>query len=97
MINATNWTAIIQPSQIFQVANDNTGGLFWLGSVFLIWLVMMMAMMGFGFASAVLTASFICFMLSLVLAYMGLINFLWCLVFLGAILFTLWYGMYNSQ
>jgi hypothetical protein len=89
--NATDWAGILA------IANNSTGGYFWVVMNMLIWIVAMISLLGFGFETAVLAASFLGLLVALFLSYMGLEVWRWALFYLGAILIMIIYTAFNRK
>ena len=96
-MSVTNWTNITSPDQILSIANDTTSGYFWLTVNMMIWVVLMLAFIGYGFEVAVLGSTFIALIVSFFLTYMGLIAWQWCLFFVGTLIFMLLYINWSSN
>lgn len=72
----TNWSAVSSPSDFLQVANTNTSGYGWTGIFFMVFMVLVASLSAYIVPEgALLAASFIGFLLSMLLAYLGLISF----------------------
>jgi len=83
--------------QMLQVANYNTNGWFWAVMNLLIFVVALVSLLGFGFETAVVTASFIALVIGIFLAYMDLILWKYVLFYVGIILFMIIYIAYNRK
>jgi hypothetical protein len=97
MTNIINWTNTTNINQILPMANTTTGGWFWAAMLIMLYFVLMLSLLNFGFEMSLLTSSFICFILALMLYMMGGLVTQWIvLVFLGIVLFTILY-IYTSS
>jgi len=94
---ATNWTNITTPATFLQIANDNTGGWFWVSMLFMISAVLLISMLPFGFLAALLGAAFAGLMIGIPLAYLGLVGWTWVVMFIGIIVFTILWVMYSQR
>jgi len=89
--NATNL------KDLLAIPNANTGGFFWIGMLFMMWGIIIMAMIGFGVETAMLTASFVILIAGMFLVYLGLVSWTWLMTFLGIILFTMFYMIWQKN
>jgi len=88
---ATNWTSASDMGGVLKLANDNTGGFFWLGMLFMIYVVMVVSMLGFGLETAVLASSFGALIIGLIMVALGLVAWQYVAGFIGVIiLLILW-------
>lgn len=94
---AINWTDITTWTGILQTANTNTSGWFWTLILYGIFFIALLLMSGWGFEVALLVASFIGFVLGMILAYMGLVAWTWVLVFVGVILIEILYIVWTGD
>ena len=85
-------TTILQQSEglydVFVYANDSAAGLFVMLFMLAIFFVLLAALKRYTFARALLASSFVCFILSTMLVYIKLLNFLFPLGFLTITAFT---------
>ena len=81
---------------LLEVPNQHTP-YFWLGMLAMIFFVLTMSFLGFGFITAVLTSSFITLILGIMLVYMGLVSWSWLMTFLGIILFLMFYITWQTR
>ena len=91
-----NWTNITTAEQVLGIANTQTGSWFWTATLFMLWGVLAITMLGFGFPSALLGASFGAFMIGLILTYMGLVSWGWTAFFMGWIIVIIFYKIFTS-
>ena len=89
--NATNL------KDLLAIPNATTGGFFWVGMLFMMWGIIVMAMLAFGFEVAMLTASFVMLIAGLFLVYLGLVSWTWLMTFLGIILFMIFYMVWQKN
>lgn len=82
---------------ILQVANLSTGNWFWAVMNLLIWVVALISLLGFGFETAVLSASFLGLLVGIFLSYMDLVSWHSVLFYLGAILLMIIYSAFNRK
>jgi hypothetical protein len=86
-----NWSNVSNFNDYLQASNTGSEGLFWITVVYLIFAVILISMSIFSFEAAILTAAFIGLILSLMLAFAGLVGFWVVGTFVGIILFMLLY------
>ena len=89
--NATNL------KDLLAIPNATTGGFFWIGMLFMMWGIIVMAMMAFGFEVAMLTSSFVMLIAGLFLVYLELVSWKWLMTFLGIILFMIFYMVWQKN
>ena len=70
---------------------------FWLGMLVMIFGVLVMSFLAYGFEVAVITAAFMTLILGMMLVYLGLVAWQWLMMFLGVILFMIFYITWNSR
>jgi len=101
MVNTTmqnvNWTNITNIEQILAVANTNTGSWFWTATLYMVWVILFVSTLNFGFEIALLGASFSCFMLGVLLTYLGLVSWVWTAFFMGVIIVIVFMKLINSK
>ena len=79
------------------ISNTNSNGWFWLGMLFLIFIVLLVTLSNFGIEVAILSSSLIALILGVFLVYMNLIAWSWVLFFLALILITFTYIIYVKR
>jgi len=89
--NATNL------KDLLAIPNATTGGFFWIGMLFMMWGIIVMALLNFGFEAAMLTASFVILIAGLFLVYLELVSWTWLMTFLGIILFMIFYMVWQKN
>jgi len=92
-----NWSNITDFGQVPAAANTVSGGSFWVGMLFMMWIILMMILIGFGFEVAIITSSFIFLIISLLMVYAGLVAWEWSLTFVGILLFMFLYIIWTSN
>ena len=92
-----NWTNVTDISQIPGLANTATDGTFWTGITYMIWAVLFLITLVFGLEVALLVASFVTLILSLLMLYAGLIGLTHVIVFVAIIIFTFLYIIWSSS
>ena len=81
---------------LLEVPYQHTG-YFWLGMLAMIFFVLTMSFLGFGFITALMTSAFITLILGVMLVYIGLISWSWLMMFLGIILFIMVYITWQTR
>ena len=96
MVNI-NWSTINTAQGVLEIANTQTGSWFWTATLFMMWGVLIISMLTFGFPSAIMGASFGAFMIGVILTYMGLVSWLWTSFFMGIIILIIFYKIMSSN
>jgi len=89
--NATNL------KDLLAIPNATTGGFFWVGMLFMMWGIIVMGLLAWGFETALLTASFVMLIAGLFLVYLELVSWTWLMTFLGIILFMIFYMIWQKN
>jgi len=93
----TNWTNVTTPEQFLQIANNNTGGWFWVSMLTMLTIVLLISMLPFGFEAAVLGAAFAGLMVGILLVYLELVGWTWVAMYAGIIVFMFLWIMYSRR
>jgi len=93
----TNWSNMTDLSQLPAVANTASNGSFWPGMLIMLWIIMILIMIGYGFEIAFLVASFLALILSIFLVYSGLIAWWYSTMFVGICLFMFLYIIWSGS
>lgn len=80
--NLTNLHNLTSFPSLISVTNEATNGLLIGMFILLIWVVLLMAFLKFDFLKAIASSSFVCFLLSIFLVYLDLLNIIFLLGFL---------------
>lgn len=91
-----NWTNVTSFEQLPALANQATGGGFWVGMLFMMFVVLLLILSFWGFETALIVSAFLGFLLALGLVYAGLISWTYTLVFVGIILVMILYIIVGS-
>lgn len=91
---AINWSEVIRPTDLMGLPNTNTGGWFWVGMLYMVWFILNAILMTFGVERAIITSSLISLIMAVILVYMDLIAWTYCLFFLGVLIFMFIYIMW---
>ena len=92
-----NWSNITDFGQIPAAANTASNGSFWVGMLYMIWIILIFLMIGYGFEVAIVVSSFVGLILGLLLAYTGLIAWTWVLTFVGILVFSFLYIIWSTN
>lgn len=71
-MSAINWTNVTTFEGFLRAGNTATDGVFWTAMLFMLWIIMGMSLIGFGFEVAVMGASFFALILGILLMFLGL-------------------------
>jgi len=94
---ANNFTAVNNLTGFMNIANENTGGYFWMGILFMFMSIIFMSLIGFGVEIALLAASFVGLLAGILLVYMGLVSISWLLMIVGILIGTLLWIIYGKR
>ena len=73
------------------VANATTGGYAYIGLLVMLQIIMLLALMVFGFETAILASAFVSLISGIFLAYLGLISNTWLMFFAAQIIIIILY------
>jgi len=96
-MTGVNWTNITDLGQIPAQANEVSGGSFWVGMLFMMWIILIMLTISYGFEIAILTSSFAGLIIGLLLVYTDLVAWEYLLVFVGVIVIMFLYIVWSSK
>lgn len=91
-----NWSNVTDFGQIPEQANVASGGSFWVGMFYMLWVILIFLFVGFGFEVALIVASFIMLVLGLLLVYTGLIAWAHLVTVVSVLLFMFLYIIWSS-
>jgi len=92
-----NWTNITDIEGILAVANTTTSSWFWTATLYMVYVILLVSTLNFGIEVALLGASFACFILGVLLTYLGLVSWTWTAFFMGVILVTVFVKILNAR
>ena len=92
-----NWSNVTDFGQLPAVANTATNGTFWGAMLHMLWFILILVMIGYGFEVALIVASFIAMILAFMLAYAGLVGYSMVVEFVGVILFMILYIVWSGS
>jgi len=92
-----NWSNVTTWEQMLEVANTNTGSWFWTLITYTVFVLTLLLNVGWGFEVGLITAGFIALIISLVLAFAGLVSWTVVLSFVAIIVLTFIYIGYTTK
>jgi hypothetical protein len=97
MITTVNWSNVTSMDQLPATANSVSGGAFWTSILYMVWVIVLLVSMTWGFEIALIASSFICLVLGIFLVYAGLVAWQWCMTFAAILLFTFLYITWTTR
>jgi hypothetical protein len=94
---ALNWTNVTDFGQLPAQANLASGGTFWAGMLEMIWIILMLVLIGYGFEVAILVASFLAMIIAFFLVYADLISWGFIVQFAGILLAMFLYIIWSGR
>jgi len=92
-----NWTNVTDFAQLPSKANEATGGTYWGTMLHMLWFIMLLILIGYGFEVALLVASFVAMVIAFILVYAGLVPWYMVVEFVGIILFMFLYIVWSGS
>lgn len=92
-----NWTNVTDFGQIPSEANTATGGAFWPGMLEMVWIILILVLIGYGFEVALVVGTFLALVIALFLVYAGLISWAFIAQFAGILLFMFLYIIWSGR
>lgn len=92
-----DWAGNSTAQDFLNAANFNTGGSFWTIILYMFVVIVMLAMLPFGFEAALIVSLFLGIILGVLLLYAGLISGLWLGVLVALEIFIIVYAMATNQ
>jgi len=92
-----NWSAVTSFEQVPSLANTASGGTFWVGMLQMMWIILILTFIGYGFEIALMVGSFLALILSFFLVYADLISWHYIVQFTGILLFMFLYIIWSSR
>jgi len=97
-LNVTNnFDGVNTLSGMLGAANANTGGYTYIGLLVMMQIIILIAMLGFGFETAILASAFIALIAGLFFTYLGLISFSWLMFFVAQIIVMIIYITWQKK
>ncbi len=94
---SVNWTNMTSLGGLPAAANTVTGGSFWTTILFMLFVIVLLVTLSWGFETALIISSFIGLALGILLLYAGLVAWQWVAVFAAILLFTFIYVGWTSK
>ena len=92
-----NWTNVTDFGQLPSVANTASGGVFWAGMLEMVWIILILVLIGYGFEVAFVTATFLALIISFFLVYAELVSWGFIVQFAGILLFMFLYIVWSGR
>ena len=96
-MESINWSNVTDFGALPSLANTATGGLFWVGILHMVWIILILVLIGFGFEVAISVASFLAMIIALLLVYGELVNWIFVVEFAGILLFMYLYIIWSGK
>jgi len=93
----TNFSSVTNLQTGLELANTNSGGYFWTSMVMMVFMILFITLLNFGFEASLLSSAFLGFLLAFFLAYIGLVAWWLVGVFVAIMLFTIFYIMWGGR
>lgn len=92
----TNWTNIDSFETLLSSAN--TYSPFWTMMLFMMYVILVITFLPYGFTAAILAGSFMAGLIGLLLVYMGLVAWKWVLMLFGLIITVIiWEALFSKK
>lgn len=92
-----NWSNITDLGDVPAAANTASSGSFWVGMLYMMWVILILLTIGYGFEVSILVSTFAMLILGLLFVYAGLVAWQWVLTFVGVLVFMFLYIMWSSS
>jgi hypothetical protein len=92
-----NWSNVTDLGQLPQLANTASGGAFWPGFLHMIWIVLILVLIGYGFEVALLVGSFSALILAVFMVYSDIVSWIYVVEFSGILLFLYLYITWSGN
>jgi len=96
-----NWTNITDLNQLPSAVNTATNGDFWMSILFMLWIILLLTLLVYGWEVAMLSSSFVALVIGFFLVYMDLVAWQYLMVFAGILLlmflYITWVGNKNQR
>ncbi len=94
---AVNWSNVTDFGNLPAQAKIASGGTFWVGMLYMVWIILILVLIGYGFEVAITSASFLAMIIALLLVYSELIAWYHVVTFTGILLFMYLYIMWSGS
>jgi hypothetical protein len=92
-----NWSNVTDFANLPAAANTASSGTFWPGMLHMIWIIVFLVLVGYGFEVALIVSAFLGLVLSFFLVYAGLIKWGYIVEFAGILLFMFLYIIWSGR
>lgn len=96
-MSGANWSNFTDFTQLPQKANEASSSSFWAGMLMMVWVVLFLLLIGFGFEVALMVSSFIALIIAILLAYAELVAWSYIAMFAAIIVFEFLYVMFLQK
>ncbi len=96
-MTAINWSNVTDFGQLPQLANIASNNSFWVGMLYMVWIVVMLMMIFYGFEVAILVSSFLALIIGTFLVYADLVSWTYLMTFVGVILAMFLYIIWSGK
>lgn len=93
----TNMSAINSPVDLLTVTNSNANGWLFFALNSMLFFIMFLSMLSFGLETSLLASAFVTLVLAILFSYMGLMAWNLVGIWVGVIILTFIYLMWNSR
>lgn len=97
MTTAINWSNVTDFGQLPEQANVASGGTFWVGMFYMMWVILIKLFIGFGFEVSIIVASFLMIVIGLLMVYSGLFAWTHLVSVIAVLLFMFLYTIWSSS
>lgn len=98
MTTIPDWTNVTSPEALMKMPNSATGGWFWAGMDFMVFIILFITLAGtFGWEAGILSAGFIGILMTIFLAYMHLVSFAFTGYFVAIISIMIIYIIWSNR
>jgi hypothetical protein len=92
-----NWSNFTDFGQLPLMANTASDGTFWVGMLYMTWIILLLVMIEWGFEVALLSSAFVSMIIGFLLVYAGLMSWSMELPFIGMILVMFIYIFWSRR
>jgi len=92
-----NWSNITDFGNLPQAANTASDCSFCVGMLYMVWIIIILLTLSYGFEVAILTSCFASLIIGLLMVYAGLVAWQWVITFVGIMLFMFLYIIWSTS
>lgn len=92
-----NWSNVTGLEQLPSLANTSTDGTFWVAVLYMVWVILLLLNLSWGFEVSLLVSSFIAMVIGFFLVYTDLVAWAWLTPLVAIILFAFLYIIWSSK